>query len=127
MSKVETDVVLAKDMSKGRKATLHHRTHQKTSFLLVLILPFFLFGLMGALPNGYEGIMQWIGSPFGALTLLAFISIGLFQSNHSIADIVIDYVDNQPKCDAIVKIIKLICFLLWVLGAAAIVKMWLLS
>ena len=105
----------------GRHATSHFKSHKVTSILFALIVPFFLYGLMKALPGGYAGLVAWGGTPMGALTLLAFLTVGMFHSRMSMNEVIVDYSSSAflPKLNTF----AMLGF--WALGVAAILKIWL--
>lgn len=105
----------------GRHATHHYKSHKVTSILLVLIAPFFLYGLMKALPGGYEGLMAWIRTLSGALTLLAFLTVGIFHSRMSMDEVLMDYFESKLFS----KLNTIASLGFWLLGVVAILKIWL--
>lgn len=111
--------------SVGHKATHHFKSHKVSSLLLAFTVPFFLCGLIKAVSGEYAGIMEWVGSPFGAITLLAFLSVGMFQSRHSMNEIIIDYISPEASASFFSKLNTLVCLVFWLIGVLAVLKIWL--
>lgn len=109
----------------GKHATKHYKTHKITSILLALTVPFFLCGLMCAIKGGYDGFMNWIGSPFGAITLLAFITIGLYHSRLGMSEVIMDYANSEASSAFFQKLSTFACFIFWALGTISVLKIWL--
>ncbi|PHR57462.1 MAG: succinate dehydrogenase, hydrophobic membrane anchor protein [Robiginitomaculum sp.] len=111
--------------SAGHKATHHFKTHKRTSLILALLTPFFLCGLMQAIKGEYKGFIDWITSPLGAVVLLAFITIGLYQSRHSMSEVIMDYASSEASLKFFLKLNTFACFVFWLVGVVAIIKIWL--
>ncbi|PHR91306.1 MAG: hypothetical protein COA69_12405 [Robiginitomaculum sp.] len=109
----------------GKHATHHFKHHKLSSILLALTVPFLLCGLMGALQTGYQGFIDWIGSPFGALVLLVFITVGIFHSRTSMSELILDYTSSEASCAFFLRLSTLACLVFWLVGTLAILKIWL--
>ncbi len=99
--------------------------HRVSAIVLAIVFPFFVYGLMKALPAGYEGLMTWIGSAFGAFTLLVFITAGLYHGRIGINEVILDYVPSHDARTFFVLINSLLSFGFWLMGVLAILKIWL--
>ena len=109
----------------GKKATHHFKSHKVTSILLALIVPFFLYGLMQALRGEYGGFISWISSPFGALVLLAFLTVGIFHSRNSMSEVILDYAKSESACAFFLKLSTIASLGFWLVGVISILKIWL--
>lgn len=109
----------------GKHATKHYKAHKLSSILLALIVPFLLCGLMCALKGEYKGLMDWIGSPAGAITLLGFITVGLYHARLGMAEVIMDYASSETSAAFFLKLSTFACFIFWALGTVSILKIWL--
>ena len=80
---------------------------------------------MKALPAGYDGLMAWIGSAFGAFTLLVFVTAGLYHGRIGINEVILDYVPSYDARTFFVLVNSLLSFGFWLMGVLAILKIWL--
>ena len=99
--------------------------HRVSAVVLALLLPFFVYGLMKALPHGYDGLLAWVGSPGGAFVLLAFLSAGIFHGRLGINEVISDYVQSTGMRSFCMLLNALVSVSAWLIGILAILKIWL--
>ena len=100
-------------------------THRVSAVILALIFPFFLYGLMKALPGGYDGLYAWVKSGFGAFTMLIMITAGLYHGRIGINEVILDYVPSHTGRKLFVLLNSLLAFSCWLIGTMAVLKIWL--
>lgn len=115
------------NLSIGKHATKHYKAHKLTSILMAILIPIFLYGLMCAVKGEYTGFMTWIGSLCGAITLLAFITVGLYHSRLGMSEVIMDYASSEASAAFLLKLSSFACFVFWALGVASILKIGLTS
>lgn len=110
-------------MAKG-SGTLHHRLRSWTGTLMILALPFFLFGLSIAISGRADGFMDWLSSPFGAVTALVFLTATLWYCKLEFDEVILDYTDGGMQSFSLL-LNRVIGFLAWAVSAYAILRIWL--
>ncbi len=100
-------------------------THRVSAIILALVFPVFLYGLMKALPGGYDGLALWVSSPIGAFALLIFITAGLYHGRIGINEVVLDYIHSHGLRTVLLLLNTLVAFGFWLAGVLAILKFWL--
>lgn len=118
---------LSRVLGKGAAKTGVHEfiALRLSAIAIALSLPFFLYGLIHALPHGYDGIMAWVGSPIGAFTLLIFVTAGLYHGRAGINEIIADYVPATGARTFWLLFVSLVTLSFWLIGILAILKIWL--
>ena len=99
-------------------------THRVSAIILALVFPFFLYGLMKALPGGYDGLVGWVSSPMGAFTMLVFITAGLYHGRIGINEVIVDYIPKHGTRSLLLLVNTLAAFGFWLVGVLAILKFW---
>ena len=106
------------------KGTGHHRIHGITGAVMILTMPLVIWGLINAAPGGAEGFQAWIGAPFGAVSLLAFLSAALWYCKLEFDEVILDYTDGGLRSFGL-NANRLIGFAAWAAASYSILKIWL--
>lgn len=101
-------------------ASKHHKAHSLTGLVTIISLPFVLAGLAGAVGRKSEGISAWISSPFGAISLLVFLTACIWYCKLEMDEVIIDYTDG-----GLLLLNKIFTFIVWAASAFAILSSWL--
>lgn len=125
MSDLRTELSKVRGHGASGEGVHEFITHRVSAMILALIFPLFLYGMMKALPGGYEGIMSWIKSPFGAFALLIMVTAGLYHGRIGINEVIADYVPSTGMRSFLLILNSFIAFGVWLVGVMAILKIWL--
>ncbi len=106
------------------KGTGHHRLHGITGTILILTLPLVLFGLVTAIPGGSDGFSAWISSPFGAISLLIFLTAAIWYCKLEFDEVVLDYTDGGMRSFGL-NANRAVGFIAWAVAVYSIVRIWL--
>ena len=106
------------------KGTGHHRLHSVTGTIMILTLPLALYGLITAIPGGADGFASWIGSPFGAISLLVFLTAAIWYCKLEFDEVVLDYTDGGLRGFGL-NANRVVGFAAWAMAVYSIVKIWL--
>jgi succinate dehydrogenase hydrophobic anchor subunit len=101
--------------------TGHHRQKGMTGWVSILCLPFVLWGLASAIPGRADGILNWLDSPFGAISLLIFATGAVWYCKLEFDEVIMDYFGGG----ALLVLNKIVAFLSWALIVFAVLKIWL--
>ncbi len=104
--------------------TGHHRLHSVTGTVMILTMPLALYGLIKAAPKGAEGFAAWIGSPFGAISLLVFLTAALWYCKLEFDEVVLDYTDGGMRKFGLTAN-RIVAALAWLGAVYAIIRFWL--
>ena len=106
------------------KGTGHHRVHGVTGAIMILTLPLALYGLVSAIPDGADGFASWISSPFGAISLLVFLSAAIWYCKLEFDEVVLDYADGGLRAFGLTAN-RIVGFLAWAVAVYSIIRIWL--
>jgi len=103
------------------KGTSHYKRLGTTGAFTAVTLPFVLLGLAHAIPGQEAGLLNWISSPFGAMSLLIFLTSAIRYCKLSFDDVIMDYFGPG----AFLHLNKFVAFLAWAVSVFSILKIWL--
>lgn len=104
--------------------TLHHRLHGLTGWVMIVTLPFVLFGLVAHGGGGLESIKTWLSHPLGAISTLFFMTAAMWYARLEMDEVYLDYFSGGLLKFALL-VTKLLMFLAWAGAVFAIIKLWL--
>ena len=108
----------------ARSATLHWWRQRLTALCLLPLTLWFILGLAQLPQLTYSGFLDWIKTPWNAITLGIFMLLGLFHAVMGLEVIIEDYV-HHPKLRA--GALKTIRFVLLLTESAAVLSILKLS
>ena len=125
MSDFRTDLNKVRGIGAAKGGVHEFIVHRVSAIVLAILLPFFVYGLMYALPGGYEGLIKWVGSPGGAFVLIGFLSAGIYHGRLGINEVISDYVSTTGGRSLSMILNALVSGAAWLIGVLAILKIWL--
>jgi len=127
MSDFRTDLGKVRGIGAAKGGVHEFIAHRVSAIVLAILLPFFIYGLIKALPGGYAGLIQWASSPTGAFVLLGFMTAGLYHGRLGINEVISDYVQGVGARSTFMVLNALLAGSAWLVGVLAILKIWLLA
>lgn len=124
MADLRTPMSRVRGHGSAKEGTGHFIGHRVTAVMLAVLAPLVIWGLMKAAPGGYDGFMEWVGSTFGALTLLGFVSAALYHGRSGVTETILDYTQGGMRM-ALLLGLTLISIGFWLLAVLSILKIWL--
>lgn len=93
-----------------------------TSIALVLLVPWFLYSLVGAVRGGYDGALAWIADPINAVLLLIAVGASLHHMALGMKEIVEDYIGRKMTKLTLLLLNTFVCIALFAAAAYAVLK-----
>ena len=125
MSDLRTPLSKVRGHGAANEGVKHHIAARVSAIILALITPFFIWGLIKALPGQYDGLMAWIASPFGAFTWLVFITAGIYHGRLGMNEVILDYSTSHGSRTFFMLLNTIASAGFWLVGVLAILKIWL--
>ena len=106
------------------KGTGHHKLRSLTGLATVLTLPFGLWVILKAFQSGQgsEGLKAAVSSPFGAISLFAFMSVALWYCKLEFDEVILDYSDGGMRTFGLWAN-RIVAVIVWLLAAIALYKL----
>jgi succinate dehydrogenase / fumarate reductase membrane anchor subunit len=105
------------------KAGTHHWWMQRVTSVALLPLTLWLVFSLARMPDStWQQAVSWIGRPFNAVLLLAFLAAGFHHTAAGLQVVIEDYVRGElPRMGAVLAV-KGICALLWLVATLAVLR-----
>jgi succinate dehydrogenase / fumarate reductase membrane anchor subunit len=105
------------------KAGTHHWWMQRVTSIALLPLTIWLVFSLALMPDSsWQQATAWIGRPFNAALLLAFLAAGFHHTAAGLQVVVEDYVRGEMARMGTILAIKGICALLWLVATLAVLR-----
>ena len=104
----------------ARHGTTHFKLHSLTGWGVIIGLVPAIVSVLLALPGGADGILGWLGSPHGAIGMIAFLTAAIWYCKLEMDEVINDYFGGNLRRFGLLKN-KLVAFILWAVSVAALV------
>ncbi len=105
------------------KAGTHHWWLQRVTSVALLPLTIWLVFSLALMPDStWQQAVAWIGRPFNAVLLLAFLAAGFHHTAAGLQVVIEDYVRGEGARMGAVLAVKGICALLWLTATLAVLR-----
>ena len=104
----------------ARHGTTHFKIHSWTGWGVIIGLIPAIISVLVALPDGADGILGWLGSPHGALGMIAFLTAAFWYCKLEMDEVINDYFGGGMRQFGLLAN-KLAAFTLWAISVAALV------
>jgi succinate dehydrogenase / fumarate reductase membrane anchor subunit len=105
------------------KAGTHHWWMQRVTSVALLPLTIWLVFALARMPDStWQQATAWIGRPFNAVLLLAFLAAAFHHTASGLQVVIEDYVRDEMARMGAVLAVKGICALLWLVATLAVLR-----
>ena len=101
-----TDLKRAVGMGSAREGTEHHWSMTKSSFALLILIPFFVFTFGPMLGQPHDEVIAYFARPFPAIVAALTIAVGFMHFKGGVQALIEDYVHGLARK---VLILLMIC------------------
>ena len=107
----------------AKGGTHHWFMMRVTSIALLPLTLWLVFSLVALAGQSHAVTTAWIGSPFNAMLLLAFLAAAFHHTANGLQVFIEDYVRDEVKRMGGVLLVKGLCFLLWIAASLAVLRL----
>ena len=105
------------------KAGTHHWWMQRVTSVALLPLTIWLVFSLARMPDStWQQATAWIGRPFNAVLLLAFLAAAFHHAAAGLQVVIEDYVRGEMARIGALLAVKGVCALLWLAGSLAVLR-----
>jgi succinate dehydrogenase / fumarate reductase membrane anchor subunit len=112
----------ARGMGAAHAGTHHWWMQRVTSAALLPLTLWLVFSLALMPDSSWQQAVAWIGRPFNAVLLLAFLAAGFHHTAAGLQVVIEDYVRNEAARMGAVLAVKGVCALLWLTATLAVLR-----
>ncbi len=99
----------------------HYIKQRVTAIALLVLIPLFLFQFLSSFTSGYNGVMAWLGSPFGAAITFLTVSAMVVHMRLGLQTVIEDYLDGPGRVVALL-LSSFFALVLWLIAVYALIK-----
>ncbi|BDG70947.1 succinate dehydrogenase, hydrophobic membrane anchor protein [Roseomonas fluvialis] len=112
----------ARGMGAAKTGTHHWWMQRVTSVALLPLTLWLVFSLARMPDSTWQQAVSWIGRPFNAVLLLAFLAAAFHHTAAGLQVVIEDYVRGElPRMGAVLAV-KGLCALLWLVATLAVLR-----
>ncbi|WP_198372304.1 succinate dehydrogenase, hydrophobic membrane anchor protein [Roseomonas rosulenta] len=112
----------ARGMGSAKGGTHHWWMQRVTSVALLPLTLWLVFSLARMPDSTWQQATAWIGRPFNAVLLLAFLAAAFHHTASGLQVVIEDYVRGEMARMGSLLAVKGICALLWLAGSLAVLR-----
>ena len=100
----------------------HFITQRVSAIGLIVLVPWFLISLIGAVRGGYDGALAWVADPINAVLALLAVGTALYHMRLGMQVVVEDYITKHSTKNVLLILNTFICVVLFAAAAYAVLK-----
>ena len=105
------------------KGGTHHWWMQRVTSIALLPLTIWLIFSLARMPDStWQEATAWIGRPFNAVLLLAFLAAAFHHAAYGLQEVIEDYVRGELTRIGALLAVKGLCILLWIASTLAVLR-----
>ncbi len=108
-------------LGSAHKGVSHYIKQRVTAVALLILVPLFLFQFLASITTGYEGVMAWLGSPFGLGLSFLVISAMVVHMRLGVQTAIEDYFGGSLRTLAL-WLNGFFALVLWLIAIYALIK-----
>lgn len=91
------------------EGTRHWWAQRITAFVLAVLTPWFVLGVVSHIGEPRIMVRLWLGEPLVALLMAVFVVFSLWHTAQGLRVVLDDYVHNIPLRDACIRLVQIGC------------------
>ncbi len=99
----------------------HYIKQRVTAIAMLVLIPLFLFQFLASLTTGYDGVMAWLGSPFGLAVTFLNVSVMVVHMRLGFQTVIEDYIGGMARKIALL-LNGFFALALWLIALYALIK-----
>jgi len=100
----------------------HFIAQRVSAVALVILVPWFLITLIGAVRGGYDGALVYLADPFNAVLVLLAVGAALYHMRLGMQVVIEDYIAKHGMKAVLLILNTFICVVLFAAAAYAVLK-----
>jgi succinate dehydrogenase / fumarate reductase membrane anchor subunit len=121
-SSLRTPLGRVRGLGSSKEGVGHFITQRVSALALVVLVPWFLLSLIGAMSHGYDGAIDWIGHPLNAVMAILAVGTSLYHMRLGMQVVIEDYLTRAFLKNLSLILNTFICVLLFAAAAFSVLK-----
>ena len=119
---MRTPLGKVRGLGSAKHGAAHFITLRVAAVALVVLVPWFLYSVLGAVRGGYDGALAWIADPLNAVLILLAVGAALYHMRLGMQEIVEDYIGKKSTKFTLLILNTFACIALFAAAAYAVLK-----
>lgn len=119
---IRTPLGKVRGLGSAKEGAHHFIVQRVTAIALVVLVPWFLISLIGAVSGGYESATEWIATPLNAVLILLSVTTALYHMRLGMQVVIEDYIAKTGTRIVLLLLNTFIPFALFAAAAFAVMK-----
>lgn len=119
---IRTPLGRVRGLGSARHGVGHFITQRVSAIALVVLVPWFLITLIGAVRGGYEGALAYLSDPLNAVVVILAVSASLYHMRLGMQVVIEDYIAKPGLRISLLVLNTFVCIALFATAAYAVLK-----
>jgi succinate dehydrogenase / fumarate reductase membrane anchor subunit len=119
---IRTPLGRVRGLGSAKHGAGHFIALRVSSIALVVLVPWFLYSIIGAVRGGYDGALTWIADPVNAVLVLLAVGFSLHHMRLGMQEVVEDYIARKSTKFTLLILNSFISILLFAIAAYSVLK-----
>ena len=119
---IRTPLGRVRGLGSARHGVGHFITQRVSAIALVMLVPWFLITLIGAVRGGYEGALAYLSDPLNAVVVILAVSAALYHMRLGMQVVIEDYIAKPGLRISLLVLNTFVCIALFATAAYAVLK-----
>jgi len=119
---IRTPLGRVRGLGSARHGVGHFITQRVSAIALVVLVPWFLITLIGAVRGGYDGALAYLSDPLNALVVVLAVSAALYHMRLGMQVVIEDYIAKPGLRISLLVLNTFVCVALFATAAYAVLR-----
>lgn len=119
---LRTPLARVRGLGAAKEGAHHFITQRVSALALIVLAPWLLVSLLGAVRGGYDGAIAWIAHPFNAVAILLTVGAALYHMRLGMQVVIEDYIARPTSRAALLILNTFVCVTLFAVAAFSVLK-----
>lgn len=120
---IRTPLGRVRGLGSARHGVGHFITQRVSAIALVVLVPWFLITLIGAVRGGYDGALAYLSDPLNALVVVLAVSAALYHMRLGMQVVIEDYIAKPGLRISLLVLNTFVCVALFATAAYAVLRL----
>ncbi len=120
----QTPTARARGLGSAKEGVSHYVRQRVSALALIVLVPWFLFSVIGAMDAGYAGARDWAAQPWNAILLILTFGAAFFHMRLGMQTVIEDYIAKTGTRQALLVLNTFAAVGLFAVTALTVLKIW---
>lgn len=123
-SSLRTPAAQVRGLGASREGTGHYVRQRVTAVALVVLVPWFVWGGLGAAKGGYWAVLSWLSSPLNAIVLVLALAAAFYHMRLGMQVVIEDYIGKTGTKQVLLVLNTFLALGLFAAAGLSVLKIW---